>query len=56
MGWGGGGGNRQVNRYDLILPARRVFPFFGVTASLRDDSSLRRFAFDRRKCLIESPT
>ena len=52
MGFGGGG---LTYRYVLILPAKRVFLFFGVKASLRDDSSLRHSAFDRRKCLVEPP-
>ena len=54
MGWGVGV-NGHANRSVLILPARRVSPFFGVLAPLGDDSSLGRFAFDRGKCLVEPP-
>ena len=37
-GWGWGWGvNRHTYRYVLILPAKRVFLFFGVKASLRYD-------------------
>ena len=43
-GWGLGV-NGHAYRYVLILPARRVFLFFGVKASLGDDSSSRRFTF-----------
>ena len=53
-GWGVGV-NGHVHRYVLILPAKRVFLLFGVKASLGDDSSSRRSAFDRRKCLVEPP-
>ena len=55
-GVGGGGINRYAHRYVLTLPAKRVFLFFGVKASLGDDSSLRRFTFGRGKCLVEPPT
>ena len=52
--WGSGVGvNGHAHRYVLILPAKRLFLFFGVKASLRDDSSLRRSAFGRCKCLVE---
>ena len=47
--------NGHVHRYVLILPAKRVFLFFRVKASLGDDASSRRFTFDRRKCLVELP-
>ena len=49
------GVNGHAHRYVLILPAKRVFLLFGVKASLGDDSSLRRSAFNRRKCLVEPP-
>ena len=52
MGLGGGG---YAYRYTLILPAKQVFPFFGVKGLLRDDSSSRRFTFGQRKCLVEPP-
>ena len=52
---GVGGINRHAHRYVLTLPAKRVFLFFGVKASLGDDSSLRRFTFGRGKCLVEPP-
>ena len=35
----GVGVNGHAHRYVLILPAKRVFLFFGVKASLGDDSS-----------------
>ena len=43
IGWGGGcvGVTSHAHTYVLILPAKRVFPFFGVK-SIGDDSSLRR--------------
>ena len=47
--------NGHARRYVLILPANSVFLLFEVKASLGDDSSLRRFTFDRRKCLVEPP-
>ena len=46
---------RYAYRYTLILPAKQVFPFFGVKASFGDDSSLRRFTSGRGKCLVEPP-
>ena len=49
----GGGVNGYAHRNVLILPVKRVFPFFGVEASLGDESSLRRFTFGRRKCSVE---
>ena len=57
MGLGGGAGrvNGHTHRYVLILPGKRVFLFFGIKASLGDDSSSQRFTFDRRKCLVEPP-
>ena len=51
----GVGVNGHAHRYVPILPAKRVFLSFGVKASLGDDSSLRRSAFDRCKCLVEPP-
>ena len=54
--WGWGVGvNGYTHRYVLILPAKRVFFPFGVKVSLGNDSSLRRSAFDRCKCLVEPP-
>ena len=54
--WGWGVGvTRYAYRYTLILPAKQVFPFFGVKASFEDDSSLRRFTSGRGKCLVEPP-
>ena len=55
LGGVGGGFTGHVHRYVLILPAKRVFLFFGVKASLGDDSSLRRSTFGGRKCLVEPP-
>ena len=49
------GVNGHAHKYALMLLSKRVFPFFGVKASLRDDSSLRRFTSDRGKCLVEPP-
>ena len=49
------GVNGHAHRYVLILPAKPCFLFFGVKASLRDDSLSRRFTFGRRKCLVEQP-
>ena len=49
------GVNGHAQRYVLILPAKPVFLFFGVEASLGDDSSLRRFTFGRGKCSVEPP-
>ena len=49
------GVNGHAHRYVLILPAKRVFLFFGVKASLGDDSSSQRFTFGGRKCLVEPP-
>ena len=51
----GVGVNGYAHRYVPILPAKQVFLSFGVKASLGDDSSLRRSAFDRCKCLVEPP-
>ena len=51
-GWGVGV-NGYAHRYVLILPAKPVFLFFEVKASLGDDSSLRRFTFGRGKCFVE---
>ena len=51
-GWGLAG---RLYRYVLILPARRVFLFFGVKARLGEDSSSRRFTFGQQKCLVEPP-
>ena len=49
--WGWGVGvNGHAHRHVLILPI-----FFGVKASLGDDSSLRRFTFGGGKCLVEPP-
>ena len=45
VGFEGWGLTGRLYRYVLILPARRVFLFFGVKASLGDDSSSRRFTF-----------
>ena len=40
--WGWGVGvNRHTHRYVLILPSKRVSPFFGVKASHGEDSPLR---------------
>ena len=47
--------NGHAHRHVLILPAKPVFLFFEVKASLGDDSLLGRFTFDRRKCLVEPP-
>ena len=55
MGVGGGGVNGHAHRYVLTLPAKRVFFFFEVKASLADDSSLGRSAFGRCKRLVEPP-
>ena len=55
MGLGGVGVNGHAHRYVLILPAKRVFLFFKVKASLGDDSSSRRFTFGQPKCLVEQP-
>ena len=55
MGVGGGGVNGHAHRYVLTLPAKRVFFFFEVKASLANDSSLGRSAFGRCKCLVEPP-
>ena len=54
-GEGGGGVNGHAHRYILILPAKRVFFFFGVKTSLGEDSSLRPSTFGGRKCLVELP-
>ena len=54
-GGGGGGVNGHAHRYVLTLPAKRVFFFFEVKASLADDSSLGRSAFGRCKRLVEPP-
>ena len=54
-GVGGWGVNGHAHRYVLIIPAKRLFLLFEVKASLGDDSSSRRSAFDRRKCLVEPP-
>ena len=51
----GGGVNGHAHRYVLILPAERVFFFFGVKTSLGEDFSLRPSTFDGRKCLVEPP-
>ena len=41
--WGWGVGVKgHAHRYVLILPAKRVFLFFGVKASLGDDSSSQK--------------
>ena len=54
--WGWGVGvNGHAHRYVPILPAKRVFFFFGAKASFGDDSSLRPFTFGGRKCLVEPP-
>ena len=54
--WGWGvGGNGHAHRYVLILPAKRVFFFFGVKTSLGEDSSLRPSTFGGRKCSVELP-
>ena len=54
--WGWGVGvNGHAHRYVLILPAKRVFFFFGVKTSLGEDSSLRPSTFGGRKCLVELP-
>ena len=57
MGLRGGGErvNGHAHRNFIILPAKPVFLFFEVKASLGDDSSLRRFTFDQRKCFLEPP-
>ena len=57
MGLRGGGKrvNGHAHRNFIILPAKPVFLFFVVKASLGDDSSLRRFTFDQRKCFLEPP-
>ena len=44
----------HAHSYVFILPAKRVFPFFGVK-SFGDDSSLRRFTSGRGNCLVEPP-
>ena len=49
------GVNGYAHKYILILPAKRVFLLFGVEASLRGESSLRRFTLGRGKCLVEPP-
>ena len=55
-GWGGGVGvNGHAHRYVLILPAKRIFLFFRVKASLGDDSSSRNFTFGQRKSLGKLP-
>ena len=51
----GVGVNGHAHRYVLILPAKRVFFFFGVKTSLGEDSSLRPSTFGGRKCLVELP-
>ena len=49
--WGWGVGvNGHAHRHVLILSL-----FFGVKASLGDDSLLRRFTFGGGKCLVEPP-
>ena len=54
--WGWGEGvSGHAHRYVLILPAKRVFFFFGVKTSLGEDSSLRPSTFGGRKCLVEPP-
>ena len=54
--WGWGVGvNGHAHRYVRILPAKRVFFFFGVKTSLGEDSSLRPSTFGGRKCLVEPP-
>ena len=49
------GVNGHAHRYVPILPAKRVFFFFGVKTSLGEDSSLRPSTFGGRKCLVELP-
>ena len=49
----GVGVNGHAHRYVLILPAKRVFFFFGVKTSLGEDSSLRPSTFGGLKCLVE---
>ena len=51
----GVGVNGHAHRYVLIVPAKRVFLFFKVKASLGDDSLSRRFAFGQPKCLVVPP-
>ena len=54
--WGWGVGvNGHAHRYVLILPAKQIFLFFRVKASLGDDSSSWNFTFGQRKCLGKPP-